>query len=375
MKNNKKLKILYLVTQSEMGGAQKYIFNLATALKEEFDVIVGAGGQGELLNELAKNGVRTINLYFSRSISNPIKVISELIKLIIIIKKIRPDIVHLNSSKMGVVGSIAAKIAGVKKVFYTVHGFVFNEPMPKVAKKFYIYIEKLSAYFKDKLICVSEFDKSQGIKFNIAKSNKLTVVHNGINTNLNFMTKDEARKKLNIHATNVIGTIANFYPTKNLLTLIQAIPKIKEKFPNIKLIIIGDGLQKKLILNQITELSLDDNVILIGQKENAYKYLPAFDIYVCTSVKEGFPLSILEAMLAELPIVSTNVGGIPEMITNDYSGMLVDPKKPNLLAEKVNKLTVEDDNAKRLGKAAKKIVLEKFNLQNMVKNTKTQYLK
>lgn len=372
---NQKKKILYLVTQSEMGGAQRYIFNLATTLSSEFEIIVGAGGKGELLQKLEKENIKTINLEFTRSINNPFRWAIELFKLFKIIKKEKPNIIHLNSSKMGVLGAVAAKLAGVKKVIYTVHGFAFNEPMPTIMKKFYIWAEKFSSFSKDILICVSDFDKNEGLKYKIAPAKKLTTIHNGIDGNLIFFKKEEAKRLLGLKVTYNIGTLANFYPTKDLLTLIEAAAITIKKFPSVNFVIIGEGQERKLLEQKIKKLNLEKNVILVGQKKDAFRYLSAFDIYVCSSTKEGFPLSILEAMLAGLPIISTNVGGIPEMIRSGYNGLLVEPRNPEGLAEKIIGLLVDQEGAKRLAKAAKQTVLNAFNLEKMVAQTKEIYLK
>lgn len=365
-------KILYLVTQSEWGGAQRYIFDLANYLKtENYEVAVAAGGNQELHTKLDENRIKSYrlkNLVRKISPTKDLKAYFEIKKLL---KQIQPDVLHLNSSKAGVIGAIAGKHAGVKKIIYTVHGFVFNEPMPVWKKAFYLWAEKFSAKYKNKLICVSEFDKQSGIDNKIAPAEKLITIHNGIDQ-LNFLDSQTAKKNLNLPSNTIIGTVANFYVTKGLNYLIQAAKIVTRENQNVIFAVIGDGEQRELLESEIKELNLQNNFILLGQKEKAWQYLPAFDVYVCSSVKEGFPFAILEAMKAGLPVVTTDVGGIPEII-NNQNGLLVKPADPKALAESLNSLLKNKNLAERLANQAKIEVEQKFSLKKMIEETKKVY--
>lgn len=371
-------KIFYVITQSELGGAQRYVFDLARSLSsEEYVVTVCAGSGGSLLTKFDGTRIASVTLKYMTRAIDPIKDLFAYWELKRLFKKHQPDIVHLNSSKAGVVGAIAAKHAGVKKVIYTVHGFVFNEPMPVWKKYFYILAEKFSARYKDKLICVSEFDRQIGIKRKIAKEEKFVTIHNGIE-NLEFYGKEEARDKLNLPQDKIIvGTIANFYPTKGLSYLIKAAKTITEKNNNIIFKIIGFGELEKELKKQTKMLNLTnkvdlENSIFQEARLSGYKYLKAFDVYCLPSIKEGFPYALLEAMTAGLPIVSTKVGGIPEMI-DEASGILVEPKNPQALAEAIIKLVGNKNVADACAHQAQEDVKNKFSLDKMVEKTIAVY--
>jgi glycosyltransferase involved in cell wall biosynthesis len=401
--------ILYLITQSELGGAQCYIFDLAKSLVSDFEISVAfgplrhshseaseQGADGYLTEKLNKLGVKYYTIkHLKRDISplNDFLAIFEIIKLI---KKIKPDIVHLNSSKISILGSLAAAylklISHIKNstfdirhstFVYTVHGWVFNEPLSPAKKLFYKYAEKFTAYFKDKIICISKLD------YEIAKSQlkipekKLTLIHHGIKP-INFLSREEAIKILNSklnpeysgqNSKLIIGTIANLYKTKGLEYLIEAIKILATYNLQLTTIIIGAGEERKNLENLIKKYNLEKNIFLLGSIKNAAEYLKAFDIYVSSSVKEGFPYSILEAMQVGLPIVATNVGGIPEMITDGKNGLLVEPKNPKESAEKI-KILIENENIKNiLGAQAQKDAKEKFGIEKMIEKTKEVYLK
>ncbi len=367
-------KILYLVTQSEFGGAQRYIFNLALNLaKKNYQITVAAGGNQALFSKLSEAGISCIKLkHLAREI-NLLKDWLAYREIKKMIKDIKPDILHLNSSKAGVIGALAGRRCHVKKIIYTVHGFVFNEPMSKLKKRFYLWAEKYSAKYKDILICVSEFDRQVGIQNNIAPKNKFITINNGI-SKINFLDKEIAKETLGLPANKkIIGSISYLYPTKGFNYFIKAAKIILAAAPDTLFAIIGEGQERKKIEAEIADLNLQDNFFILGEKIDAAKYLKAFDIYVCSSVKEGFPFSILEAMQAELPIVATNVGGIPEIITNEKNGLLVLAEDQISLAKTVIKLIEDGALAQKISRQAKIDAEQKFSSERMLALTESIY--
>jgi len=382
-------KILYLITQSETGGAQRYIFDLAANLRGEYNISVAFGEQGErgeFANELKNNGIEIYNIpHLKREISplNDLLAIFEIVKLI---KKLKPNIIHLNSSKISILGSIATKICYVLRVtcyvIYTAHGWVFNEPLPKWKKSFYFWAEKFTSHFKDKIICVNKLDYEIAKKDLRIKEEKLKLIYHGIRS-IKFLPRDEARKKIisKIHnsefmihnSTIIIGTIANLYKTKGLEYLIEAIKILATYNLQLTTIIIGEGRERKNLENLVEKYSLEKNIFLPGNIKNAAELLPAFDIYACSSVKEGFPYSILEAMSAGLPIVATRVGGIPEIINDCKNGLLAESANPKDIAEKIKTLIDDQKLVNTLGEQARTDVKEKFGIEEMTKNTKNIY--
>src|SRR3989338_4544782 len=225
-----KIKILYLITQAEAGGAQRYIFDLATNLKNEnYEVMVASGTTSDYHDKkswlLTKADEKNIKSYCLKNLVreiNPLKDWLAYLEIKKLLKETQPDILHLNSSKAGVLGALAGRRTKISKIIYTVHGFVFNEPMPSWKKKFYLWAEKFSASAKDKFICVSEFDRQTGIKNKIAPAQNFITIHHGLNQ-FKLLEKNQARESLKLPKDKiVVGTIANFYPAKGLIYLIQA---------------------------------------------------------------------------------------------------------------------------------------------------------
>lgn len=394
--SNKKT-IIYLVTQSELGGVQQYVFDLAASLKDEFNIFVAFGEQGksgELAKKLDTVGIQYFEIPHLKRAISPFNDLLALFEIIKLIKKIKPNIIHLNSSKISILGTTAAKICYVLRVpcyvIYTVHGWVFNEPMSASKKLFYKFAEKFTAFFKDKLICVCEYDKQIAIQEKICPEEKLVTVHNGI-SKIDFLEKDETIKILGSHILRyqrdcrvvtdtplrndniLLGTIGNLYKTKGFEHLIKAAKILKNTGLSFTLLIIGEGDERKKLENLITSLGLNNEIILKGRINNAARLLKAFDIFICSSVKEGFPYNILEAMQAGLPIVSTSVGGVPEMIENEISGLLTASKNPKAIAEKIIILSKNKELSNKLGRKAKEKSANEFTLESMIKKTKEIY--
>ncbi|MFA6389856.1 MAG: glycosyltransferase, partial [Patescibacteria group bacterium] len=383
-------KILYLITQSELGGAQSYIFDLAKNLKEEYEISVAFGlsrnrrGEPGEAGELAKAlKSEEISAFFLPHLKRRICPRNDLwayFEIKALIKKLEPDIIHLNSSKISILGSLAARAVKSKKtqIIYTAHGWVFNEPMSGIKKAFYKWAEKFTARYKDKIICVSEFDRQAALKEEIAPAEKLVTIHNGIGE-INFLTKEDARQKLNLPPDSlVIGSIGNLYKTKGFEYFIEAAASLlKSQLSGqtkaqagqtarspLAFIIIGEGGERKNLEALINKHHLEKQFILAGRISDASRLLKAFDVYVSSSVKEGLSYTLIEAVQAGLPIVATEVGGNPEVLAG-YSADLVEPGDSQALAEKISR---------HLGRPFPiKKIPQGFTLREMLEKTKKIY--
>jgi glycosyltransferase involved in cell wall biosynthesis len=371
--------ILYLITQSELGGAQAYCFDLAFNLKDEFDVFIGAGGKGALALKSELSGIKYYEIpHLKRSIS-PINDFFAILEIIKLIKKTKPDIIHLNSSKISILGSLATFIYKLSIVncqlliVYTAHGWVFNEPLSIWKKLFYKYAEKFTARFKNKIICVSEFDYQTALEQKICPKEKLAMIHNGINE-INFLPRQEARKKLNLPENKfIIGSIGNLYETKGFRYLIEATKKLVEEGLEILTVIIGEGQERKYLSKLIKKNKLENNLILAGRIPEAAELLSAFDLYICSSVKEGLSYTIIETMLNGLPIIATRVGGNPELIEDRRNGLLINSKDPDDLVKKIKILMNNTDLQQELSTQARIKAQEEFSLEKMLEKTKKIY--
>jgi len=364
-----KKSILYIITKSVWGGAARYVFDLATNLsKDEFKITAAAGNRGKFAQKIIGSNISYFEIKnFQRTI-NPFKDFFAFFEILSLLFQLKPNIIHVNSSKAGgVVGPSAwlYKLLTNKKIrlVFTAHGWAFSEDRPKWQINLIKLSSRLTALFYDKIICVSKFDRKIAIKNKIAQAHKLITIHNGIDIKaISFLPREKAQKKL-LGRTSpfVIGTIAEWTKNKGIFYFLEAIKKI-----NVDVVLIGSGENpdKEKIQNFIKKHELK-NIYLHEWIDNAASYLKAFNIFVLPSLKEGLPYTILEAMAAEIPIVATKVGGVPEMLSSN----LVPSKNSQQLAEKISELINNPETGQKMTQKAAK----EFGLEKMLRKTKDIY--
>lgn len=358
------MKIFYGITKSNFGGAQRYVFDLATeAKKRGCEVTVICGGEGALVEKLKEEDVNIITIpYLKRDIS----LLDELRSFYFIFQTLlteKPDIFHTNSSKMGGMGNLAARLAGTKKIIFTGHAWAFNEPRTLWQKPIIKFFVWLTIFLSHRTICVSDKTRSQVASWPFVQ-NKLVVVKNGI-TPFELTPRTE-------HPLTV-GTLAELHKVKGLDILLKAWNKFHKKHPKAKLIIMGTGEEKENLKAQARELGITDSVSLKGYVENAKRYLSDFDIFVLPSRSEAMPYTLLEAGLAGLPVIATSVGGVPEVIENGANGILIPPENSEVLFSSLVLLAEDEELRKRLGANLKASIQEDFSFEKMVSQTFALY--
>lgn len=371
-------KILYAITKGNWGGAQRYVYDLATALPSDlYNVKVLLGTDGELGERLRKIGIQTIII---GNMTRDLKFWKDFLafcKIIKILKKERPDILHLNSSKIGFLGALAGRIVRIPKIIFTGHGWAFNEDRNQIEKKIIYKLHELTIKLSHKTIAVSEQTKNQ-INPKGKNQEKIVVIKNGLNK-INFLDKKLARGKINkeITAQTWLGTISELHKNKGLKYLIEAIHLLKIETEDTStlpaVIIIGEGEKREKLQARIERYGLQKDIFLVGQIPEAASYLPAFDLFTLTSVTEALPYTLLEAGQASLPVIASAVGGIPEIIEDMNSGILVRPKEPEEIKKAISFMLKNPDKARLFGENLKKTVAENFSQQKMLKQTMAIY--
>ncbi|MFH0755642.1 MAG: glycosyltransferase [bacterium] len=396
----KKKKLFICITKSEpWGGAQKYVFDIAINIpKDYFDINVLLGGIGILKKKLDDAGVRNILLKNSQRNIDIKKEIILLFELIELFKKEKPDIVHLNSSKMGFIGALAIRIICIfyklptcrnfgrqvsykPVIIFTAHGWAFNENRNFFSKLFLKILHILTILLCNKTIAVSEETKKQ-----IGKifSKKIVVIKNGLGEielkdksfareNLSLKIREKNSKADLILSKNPvwIGTISELHTNKGLTFAIEAISKIKNN--NIIFVIIGEGEKRKELEELAVKLGISNKVFLIGQIDSAETYLKAFDIFTLTSITEALPYVLLEAGYAKLPVIASNIGGIPEIIENKKMGILTHIRNSEEIKNSLEYLIKNPEKAKVLGDSLKEKISKNFTQKNMLEKILALY--
>lgn len=396
---NQKQKILFIITKSNFGGAQRYVYDLATNLpKNEFETSVALGGSGILKDKLEAEGITTHTLSgLERDIAF-FKEIRAFFNILRLIRITRPNFVHLNSSKAGILGALAVRFydfflrlstfdfkLSTCKVLFTAHGWAFKEKRKPIAKKVIEYLSWLTIALSHKTIVVSKDDKEKVAKFLFIQP-KIVLIHNGISSPI-FKTREESRKTLSgqigkeISQKNLwIGSISELHKNKGIEHAVNAFALIKRQevasnknFGDFSYIIIGEGEERKNLELQIGAEGLGNTVMLAGQYNGASELLKAFDIFLLPSLKEGLPYALLEAGYASLPIIATNVGGISEVIDDMKSGIVIKEKRPKEIADALIFLLSNAEKRKEFGERILETVRKEYTLERMLRETIAVY--
>lgn len=370
-----KPRILFLLTTSDWGGVQLFIHAVAQATKKHgFEVRVAAGGEGALEGRCAEAGLPYTRLQTFRREISPFADLAALHEIRLLMRDFKPDIVHLNSSKMGVIGALAADLEHAPRVIYRIGGWSFLEEIAGWKKLIYRLAEKWTADKKDVIVTVHSGDEKLARREKIKPRGRLITIPNGIdlaNFDQNLLGREEARNKLGLKSEElVVGTVANFYPAKNLPAYLATIAPLVPSRNNVRFVVLGDGPERAAIEKRREKLALDERVILAGRREDAARLLSAFDIFVLPSSKEGMPWALLEAMAASLPCIATDVGANRWMLREDReAGVIVPPHDPYALRAALEDLLRSPDKRRRLGEAARHEVETRFRWEGALNAT------
>ncbi|MDD5546619.1 MAG: glycosyltransferase family 4 protein [Candidatus Omnitrophica bacterium] len=378
----KRLKVLHVITRLDKGGSSENTLLTASGLdKGRFDVTLVFGKtndpDGRVRRALSDNG---INYRVVPRLVRQVAPWSDLIaflKLCAIIKKGNFDIVHTHTSKAGILGRWAAKLAGVKAIIHTPHGHIFYGYFGPARNRLFIILERLTARITDRIITLTQRGKDEHVRFRISKADKFVPIYSGVELE-KFIDSNydpaRTRESLGIPPNGpVIGTITRLEPVKGNMYFIEAIPQVIRIFPDLKVIITGDGAQRRAIENRIKELSLSRNIILRGATNDAPRALSALDIFVLASLNEGMGRCLLEAMALSIPIIATDVGGVSEIVENGVNGILVPSKDAAALAQAIISLLRDKARAKEMGKAGKNKLNRFFSAKAMVEKIEALY--
>ena len=363
------MKILYLITKSEAGGAQTHISQLSNYLsKKGEDVAVISFPGGWLEKKSQEIGVKFYdNKYFSNNF-NLFFIIKSIIRIKKIVQEFQPDLISCHSTMAG----FQCRIAIQNKIptIFTAHGWGFTEGTSFVTSRIIVLLEKIAAKFCSRIICVSNFDKKIAIKNNIVSTNKLITIHNGVRVQEDV---DLSKKEINYPLKIVF--IGRLVKQKDPTLLLKAYNQLKQELKDkSEVLIIGEGGKRKNLEVFIRNNNLNEKVKLLGvlPREKVLATLKESDIFVLTSNWEGFPRSILEAMSYGLPIIASNVGGVQESVSEEC-GFVVE--KGNLEAVKLSleKLIQNLELIRAMGKNSQKRLKDHFSLAKMLKETEEVY--
>lgn len=381
--HSRKIRVLLIITQLALGGGTSVTLDIATHLKKhpdfDVDLITGPIDSGNIdLKHLAyEQGISTQIVPSLVNHINPIKNLKAVVDTRKIILQGNYDIVHTHTKVAGVVGRLAAYTAGTRVIIHHVHGWGSPRELSTGKRMLYLLMEGISARYTNRIITVCKLDIQKGISHHIGKKDKFTLIYNGIDVEKFRQCVDElqVRSELGINPGNkLVGMIARLNEQKNPLDFIRAAAIVAKNYSKVQFLIVGDGPLRSECEHLINELNLNDEIILLGYRNDVARILPTLTIAAMSSLWEGLPLAFMESMCAGKPIVANNVDGSNEVVVDGETGFLVTPHKPMEMAERILFLLNNEALCKKMGNAAQENS-KHFSKQRMLENIELLYNK
>ena len=364
--NLKKIKILYLTTSSKIGGVEQVILGLVKDINRDlFNIeVCTLSPKGLLHDELDTLKIKNYSLGIVKN--NWVSIAKAFYRLYILLRKEKYQIVNSWLFHASVMSTFISKF---EKKACLVESRQYADYMYKYNFKLKQFLDKISSQRADHIIACSDAAKEILVNYEKADPRKVTVVYNGTSINRfrfqNLKQREQIRENLQIKDKIVLSYTAHFRQEKGHRYLLRAISKIKTQYPNIVLLLIGDGVLRNELEVLTKQFNIEDNVRFLGYRTDIPDLLSATDIYVHPTTNEGFGIAIIEAMAVGVPVIATNVGGIPEIITDEKYGVLVPAENPQALADAISDLIMHPEKRKSMSEEERKHVEITFTNQIM----------
>lgn len=361
-------RVVQIVTQLALGGAQRLAIELARRVPEGWEGHLWAGPGGELEVEAEADP----RLHFRRvpSLGRKIDALADaaaLRELVELMREVRPDIVHTHSSKAGILGRQAAWLAGVRDVVHTVHGWSFHPGLSSVMRALYVTLERAAAAQTRILHCVCHADVEKGLAAGVGVEGQYRVVHGGIDP------APYASLPPKSSGPPTVVTLSCLKRQKGLEDWHAVAARVREKIPDARFVIAGEGELRGELEERRRALGLERAVEMPGWVRDVPALLGSADVFLLTSHWEGFPLAVLEAMAAGVPVVATAVDGTPEAVEEGVTGYLVGRGEVETMAERVESLLRDEGLRRAMGTRGRERVIARFTIKQFVEGVVAVY--
>ena len=373
----RRMRVLHVITRMIVGGAQENTLLTVQGLDRmpEYEVTlvsgIERGPEGSLLEQARQTVDLALIPELARSV-NPAADLRALAKLYRFIRRGRYHVVHTHSSKAGVLGRLAAKLAGTPIIVHTLHSLVFHDYQPRVVNRTWWAIKKACAPLTDHYISVADAISEKAIAEGIAPPERFSTVYSGMELEWFLSFKGDrasTRRELGIpDQAPVVGKVARLFPLKGHEQLLDAAPRIAAAHPDVRFLLVGDGSLHEQVRARARAAGLEDRFVFAGliPRERMPAMLAAMDVLVHTSLREGIARALPQALAMGVPCVSVDLDGAPEVVVQGRTGYLVPPRDPVALADAVARLLSDEPLRARMGKSGRELVDPAFRAATMV---------
>lgn len=372
------VKVAHLITRLDLGGAQQNTLHTVRHLDRAlFEPVLLCGAGGMLDEEAAADpSFRTVFVpALTREIS-PVHDFLALLELARLLLAERPAVLHTHSSKAGILGRLAAALAGVPVVVHTYHGFGFHDRQPAPVKALYLFLERVCAGVTDALVFVSKSNVAYAAAHGLVRPEDAVLIRSGVALAGLPAKVDAAKLKMSAGVgmhKQVVLSIGNLKPQKNAADFVAAAAAVLKEVPEARFVFLGDGPERKKLEARAFALGLEGKVLFLGWRRDAAQWLAAADLFVMTSLWEGLPRALVEAMKSGLPAVCYATDGVTDLLEDGVNGFLIEPGDHAALAAKTAALLKDDAARKKLGAAAAAAVGPEFDIDGMVRVQEALY--
>ncbi len=349
---------------------------LGTALRRAGHDVHFCCSPGDLLEALEREGFSVFPLPIARSYDAAKHLVS-LARLYRFLRRTPFDVIHTHTPVAGLIGRLAARLAGVPRIVYTAHGFYFHEGMNPFVRRLFVSLERFGGRLSDLVLVQSEEDYREALRERIMPDERLVHIGNGVDPTLfggreQIETAEAVRSALGLKDGPVVGFVGRIVREKGVVEFVRAAARVRRDHPNSEFVMVGAPLESDRddcrghVSQLAEELGIADALFFTGYRKDVPAILSLFDVFVLPSYREGMPRALLEAMASGIPVVASDIRGCREEVVDGVTGLLVPPRDHEQLGESISLLLDSGDRSRRMGEAARERVIERFDERKIV---------
>lgn len=382
-------KVLHVITRLDRGGSAQNTLLTCQGLSDRYEMVLvhGLSLESQMtdwewqsvhrgIEEAKDRGVKVVPISSLVRKIAPVQDLQAFFSLWRLMLQERPDIVHTHTSKTGILGRWAAKMAGVPIIVHTPHGHVFYGHFGPLVSRFFLAIERLMASITDRMVALSEGERNDYIRFSVSSPDKIVTIHSGVEIDRYMKAEvnvEEKRRSLGLNPNGlVVGTVGWLLPIKGPIHLLNAMAHIWRNHPEIRLVFVGKGELEGKLRAEASRMGVSERVTFLGWRDDIPEIMQILDIFVLPSLNEGMGRVLVEAMAAGRPVVASRVGGIPDLVEHKKNGFLVGPGDVNGTSLAIKRLLIDREMRDEMGRMGRAMA-QNFTVEGMVEKIDALY--